>query len=120
MSASWLGSQHLIWVEDVDANVYQRFVWVRVTAACKTFFGVVEVEPLHHMLAFFLSVCFRSKAKCSRFPHGRKMDCGDGVSLCGVLALVACPLFGNEVGLNGGQRHKHRHTPRALPVPSGP
>ena len=25
--------------------------------------------------------------RCSRYPHGHKMDCGSGVSLCGVLAL---------------------------------
>lgn len=40
-------------------------------------------------------------ARCSRYPHGRNMDCGDGVALCGVLAL--------EMGTGDGY-YKH---PRA-------
>ncbi|CAE7630906.1 unnamed protein product [Symbiodinium sp. CCMP2592] len=40
-------------------------------------------------------------SRCSRYPHGRNMDCGDGVALCGVLAL--------EMGTGDGY-YKH---PRA-------
>ena len=40
-------------------------------------------------------------ARCSHYPHGYKMECGDGVALCGILAL--------EMGTGDGH-YKH---PRA-------